>query len=121
MVLLPNLGSSTAYRTGAIYRLVWTATGWKLVNGRGQHYTARGSYQFVRVAGIFRVSKNGEHVHITAGRPVEYAGQIRFGYNRSTKGQIRHWSNGSGHYKPPPSLAAQAGLPMDRFVEERFF
>jgi hypothetical protein len=110
-----NKGSTTAQRTGAIYVLLNVDGIWKLANRTGELYTARGRYNFVRKGGRILVSKAAEHIHLSGGLPVEYAGEVRFGYNRISRGRIRSWSNASGHYQPPPSLAHQAGFPMDLF------
>jgi hypothetical protein len=115
MVLIHNKGSQTASRTGAIYLLIQADSRWKLRNRSGQLYTPRGSYNFVRRNGVIRVCKRGEHVHISRGLAIEYAGEVRFGYNTATRGQLRWWSNASGHYLPAVDLAPQAGFPMDLF------
>jgi len=117
-ILFYNLGPPP-YNTGTIYQLVATPNGWKLLNRSGQLFTPRGLYQFARHGGRLRVSKHGEHTHITGGGPVEYAGEVRFSYNRRSRGRLLWWSNGSGHYKPPAEHAAQAGLPMASFVPEQ--
>jgi hypothetical protein len=116
MELIRNKGSSVVLRTGAIYRLVAVNGVWKLLTRSGTSYTARGTFNFVRRSGVYWASKRGEHIHISRGMPVEYAGAVRFGYNRDNRGKLKSWSNASGHYIPPPSLASQAGLPMDLFV-----
>jgi filamentous hemagglutinin len=115
MTLITNKGTTTPLRTGAVYVLFERNGAWKLRNHLGQEFTARGRFNFVRQAGTLRVSKTGEHIHISRGNPVEYAGEVRFGYNRSNRGVIRKWSNASGHYQPLASLALQAVLPMDLF------
>ena len=112
---IPNQGSTIPIQTGAIYRLVEKEGVWKLVNRRGREYTARGRFNFVRFSGRLLVSKRGEHIHISGSQPVEYAGELRFGYNQSNRGRIKSWSNASGHYMPSALLAPQAGLPMELF------
>lgn len=114
---IKNKGSASPYRTGAVYLLVEEGGRWRLQNRRGDRFTARGLFNFVRLAstGEFLASKTGEHVHISRGQDVWYAGQIRFGYNRATRGRIKMWSNGSGHYRPPDDLAYQARLPLHLF------
>ncbi len=119
MVLFENRGRPDPVFTGAIYQLVPTERGWKLLNRRDRLFTPRGLYQFARHGGRLRASKTGEHVHITGAGPVAYAGQVRFSYNRRTRGQLLWWSNGSGHYFPPAVYAAQAGLPLGLFVPEQ--
>jgi hypothetical protein len=114
-VLIVNKGSSNAVRTGAIYLLIDVDGRWKLQNRSGQLFTPRGSYNFVRRSGILRVSKRGEHVHISDGQPIEYPGEMRFGYDGVRRGRLRWWSNASGHYMPPAALASQAVLPMNLF------
>ena len=117
-MLFYNRGSPHPVFTGVIYQVVSTPRGWKLLNRRNQLFTPAGTYQFARHGGLLRASKQGEHVHITSGDPVEYAGQVRFSYNRRRRGQLVWWSNGSGHYWPLPEYAGQAGLPIDLFVPE---
>lgn len=59
------------------------------------------------------------HKDLTQGKPVLYAGQIRFS-RRAKRGMILWWDNNSGHYKPAPEYAAQAGLPLELFREGEF-
>ena len=114
MELIANQGSHVAVRTGCIYLLVQIDGVWKLANRLGQLYTPRGRFNFVRKGGKWLVSKRGEHVHISGGSPVEYAGQVRFGYNKD-RGKLKSWSNASGHYLPEARLAHQAALPTALF------
>ena len=118
MVLFSNKGSPHPYRTGTVYALLAVNDRWRLVNRRGSDFTPRGLYQFVQIKGRIRVSKKGEHIHISHGVAVEYAGQIRFGYSPPRRGQLLWWSNGSGHYLPTADLASQANLPIELFVED---
>ncbi|HSZ54882.1 MAG TPA: hypothetical protein VK797_04435 [Tepidisphaeraceae bacterium] len=115
MELIANKGSTTVLQAGAIYVLVEIDGRWRLRNRAGQTYSARGRFNFVRQGGRFLVSKRGEHIHLSRGWPVEYAGEIRFGYNKA-RGRVKSWSNASGHYRPDPALAPQAGLSMELFV-----
>lgn len=115
MTLIFNKGSTTAQRTGTVYDLLKVDGDWKLVNRRDDRYTPKGRYNFICKDGRIRVSKAGEHVHISRGAPVEYAGEVRFGYNQAGRGKIRAWSNASGHYMPPASLAPQGCFPMELF------
>lgn len=51
------------------------------------------------------------HPHLSLDQPVEYAGEIEV----DTKGHLVRWNNLSGTYRIPENLAAQAGLPLDKF------
>lgn len=65
----------------------------------------------------------GGHIDIARGNNVDFAGQIRFGHNKNSKGQIKYWNNGSGHYKPSSDLAGlagNAGLLLDLFTPYNF-
>jgi hypothetical protein len=78
--------------------------------GRG-HYVPNARYLFVRTAdGATRVHPRMRHPVLAAGQPVMYAGEAFF-----ESGALRWWSNGSGHYRPDPEHAAQAGLPLELF------
>ncbi len=76
-----------------------------------------GTYNFVRVQGDTRndqrtyVSSRSGHAGLAAGRPVLYAGTIRF-----EGGKLDWWSNYSGTYQPMAAFRQQAQLPNDRFV-----
>lgn len=76
-----------------------------------------GTYNFVRTQGSRRMdqrtlisSKTG-HAQLAAGKPVIYAGTVRF-----NGGALDWWSNYSGHYQPIAAFRAQAQLPDDKFV-----
>ncbi|MFD1623140.1 hypothetical protein [Azospirillum griseum] len=76
-----------------------------------------GTYNFVRVQGDTRndqrtyVSARSGHAGLAAGRPVLYAGTIRF-----DSGKLDWWSNYSGTYQPMADFRQQAQLPDNRFV-----
>ncbi|SMH63005.1 hypothetical protein [Azospirillum agricola] len=76
-----------------------------------------GTYNFVRVQGNTRneartfVSANSGHAGLAAGRPVLYAGTVRF-----DSGSLDWWSNYSGTYQPMAAFRQQAHLPDERFV-----
>lgn len=76
-----------------------------------------GTYNFVRIQGDTRndqrtfVSARSGHAGLAAGRPVLYAGTIRF-----DGGKLDWWSNYSGTYQPMAAFRQQAQLPDDRFV-----
>jgi filamentous hemagglutinin len=58
------------------------------------------------------------HLGLSAGGDVKYAGSIRFANNMGPKrGTIVHWSNDSGHYQPPATMASYSGLPLGLFLE----
>jgi YD repeat-containing protein len=90
-----------------------------LENEYGVRHTPSGSYDFVTLPdGSIRVVKPNArttastHIALSRGGEVAYAGTIQFPSNNSaTRGLVRSWSNNSGHYKPPPSLNSNAGLP----------
>ncbi|MQP67344.1 hypothetical protein GE253_18620 [Niveispirillum sp. SYP-B3756] len=84
---------------------------------RGVMVRPNGTYNFVRVAGQTRaqsqtlVSAKAGHAAIAAGRPVLYAGTMRF-----DNGVLDWWSNYSGTYQPIAAFRGQANLPEDRFT-----
>lgn len=84
---------------------------------RGLHVKPNGTYNFVRVQGQTRndahtfVSSRSGHAGLAAGKPVLYAGTVRF-----DSGRIDWWSNYSGTYQPIAAFRQQAQLPEDRFV-----
>lgn len=85
--------------------------------GRGLHVKPNGTYNFVRVQGVTRndahtfVSPRSGHAGLAAGKPVLYAGTVRF-----DSGRIDWWSNYSGTYQPVAAFRRQAQLPDDHFV-----
>lgn len=85
--------------------------------GRGLNVKPNGTYNFVRVQGQTRndahtfVSSRSGHAGLAAGKPVLYAGTVRF-----DSGRIDWWSNYSGTYQPIAALRQQAHLPEERFV-----
>lgn len=77
-----------------------------------------GQYNFVTINGETYVAKQivGGHYDISMGAGgVDYAGTVRFGKQNGSRGYIKDWDNNSGHYKPNPVDATQAGLPIDLF------
>ncbi len=84
---------------------------------RGLHVKPDGLYNFVRTAGDRPsdkrtvLSPRSSHAGLADGRPVLYAGTIRF-----DSGRLDWWSNYSGTYQPMAAFRQQAGLPDDRFV-----
>lgn len=84
---------------------------------RGVMVRPNGTYNFVRVAGETRaqsqtlVSAKAGHAAIAGGRPVLYAGTVRF-----DNGALDWWSNYSGTYQPIAAFRGQANLPEDRFT-----
>ena len=56
------------------------------------------------------------HADLAGGRRSKWAGTIKFGQSKNGSGVIRSWSNASGHFAPSSSFAANAGLPMDKYV-----
>ncbi len=76
-----------------------------------------GAYNFVRVQGgapnrsRFVISAGLAHADLAEGRPVVYAGTVRF-----EQGRVAWWSNYSGTYQPIAAFRERAKLPQDRFV-----
>lgn len=76
-----------------------------------------GTFNFVCVHGDSTrarpvlVSTKLPHAQLAGGRPVAYAGTVRF-----EQGKMAWWSNYSGTYQPIAAFRAQAGLPDDKFV-----
>jgi filamentous hemagglutinin len=92
---------------------------WVTVATDGSIRTATGRYLFVTRGGMIYVSRQyiGRvigHCDISGGADVDYAGEIQFS-GRKKRGQIRWWTNRSGHYKPDESDADEAGLPIGFF------
>ncbi len=85
--------------------------------GRNLRVKPNGTYNFVRVQGDTRndahtfVSANSGHAGLAAGRPVLYAGTVRF-----DSGALEWWSNYSGTYQPIAAFRQQAQLPDERFI-----
>lgn len=86
-------------------------------SARGLVTRPDGTYNFVRTEGTRRVdqrlliSSKAGHVQLSGGRPVVYAGTVRF-----SGGALDWWSNYSGHYQPVAAFRAQAQLPEEKFV-----
>ena len=84
---------------------------------RGVMVRPNGTYNFVRVAGETRaraqtlISSKAGHAAIAGGRPVLYAGTVRF-----DNGALDWWSNYSGTYQPIAAFRSQASLPEERFM-----
>lgn len=93
----------------------------------GKLLTPSGHYDFVVMPNgnilVSRQNANPDfstHLGLSGGRPVKFAGGIRFTNNNSNqRGQIIYWNNHSGHYKPFESSAPNAGLPMQQFKSLR--
>ncbi|MBJ7313457.1 hypothetical protein H7U20_25130, partial [Rugamonas sp. CCM 8940] len=78
--------------------------------GRGL-YVPNARYVFVRTqGGETLMHPRLRHPALARGEPVRYAGEAYF-----ESGALRWWSNASGHYRPDPQHAPQAGLPMALF------
>jgi hypothetical protein len=95
-----------------------------LQNADGKRITPSGQYDFVKLPDgsirVVRTNTNPEfstHLGLSGGKEVSFAGSIRFANsNTATRGSIRSWTNNSGHYQPPASLASNAGLPINLFT-----
>ncbi len=95
---------------------------WVEITSRGEVRTARGRYTFVQQGEKLYVSKANttvgwegnrrpvSHIDLARGANVNYAGEIHF-----TGGKLDKWTNASGHYRPNPNFANQAGLPLEAF------
>ncbi len=89
---------------------------WKTFDAHGNSFTAKGNYDFVTINNrVYVAPYNSGHLNFARGKPVDYAGSISFGRNVSSRGQIRSWTNNSGHYRPSSNNANQANLPLNRF------
>jgi hypothetical protein len=94
------------------------------LQGGGRQITPSGSYDFVTLPNgtvrVARTNPNSEfstHLGLSGGGEVSYAGTIRFANgNTATRGSIRSWSNGSGHYQPPSWLSGNSKLPPNLFL-----
>ncbi len=84
--------------------------GMRGAGGRGL-YVPNARYLFVRTQdGQTLVHPRLRHPVLSGGQPVMYAGEAYF-----ESGALRWWSNGSGHFRPDPEHAPQAGLPLALF------
>lgn len=78
--------------------------------GRGL-YVPNARYLFVRTLdGQTLLHPRLRHAVLSRGDPVMYAGEAYF-----ESGALRWWSNSSGHFRPDPEHAPQAGLPLALF------
>lgn len=95
---------------------------WAEVRYDGTVRSGSGRYDFVtKDVTIYIVKAEQErrerqigHFDLARGKNVNFAGQIQFS-GRRCRGQIRWWSNHSGHYRPTPAAAHQADLPLELF------
>jgi len=84
--------------------------GMRGAGGRGL-YVPNARYLFVRTLdGQTLVHPRLRHAVLSRGEPVLYAGEAYF-----ESGALRWWSNSSGHFRPDPEHAPQAGLPLALF------
>jgi hypothetical protein len=119
------MATFTPLRAGKSER---ASAGDELVRSQGDEYLLssaernlrtrpNGTYNFVRVQGNTRndqhtyVSARSGHAGLAAGRPVLYAGTMRF-----DGGKLDWWSNYSGTYQPMAAFRQQAQLPDERFI-----
>jgi hypothetical protein len=110
----PNLRplAMPAERPSDIYTLqAWHGNyGMRGEGGRGL-YVPNARYLFVRtLEGQTLVHPRLRHAVLSRGEPVMYAGEAYF-----ESGTLRWWSNSSGHFRPDPEHAPQAGLPLELF------
>ena len=112
--LYPNLRplALPALRPSDIYTLQdhYGNYGMRGAGGRGL-YVPNARYMFVRTQeGQTLLHPRLRHAVLSRGEPVMYAGEAYF-----ESGALRWWSNSSGHYRPDPEHAPQAGLPLALF------
>lgn len=88
--------------------------------GQEVAFLAKGEYDFVSRNGVILVERfdpNGStHTALAGAGPVDYAGRVWFGHRKTSRGVMRRWDNGSGHFEPIANAADRAGLPMDLFI-----
>lgn len=112
--LFPNLRPLAMQDSGReeIFRLQQHHGNYGLRGEKGRgHYVPNARYVFVRTAGgDTLMHPRLRHPVLARGEPVMYAGEAYF-----ESGALRWWSNGSGHYRPDPEHAPQAGLPLSLF------
>jgi len=117
--LMPEDAPKEILHPGIIKDIFFDGTKWRYTNRAGQIRSPKGLYNFVTIDGKIRIAREqpnfGGHIDISGGRSVDFAGSVRFGHGKTTKGKIKAWDNGSGHYKPYADLAHQAGFPLDLF------
>ncbi|MBW4614023.1 MAG: hypothetical protein KME21_12260 [Desmonostoc vinosum HA7617-LM4] len=106
------------------HELFFDGNKWRYKTFQNKVFTPNGEYNFIVQGGNIYIARQkfglGDHIDITKGNNVDFAGQIRFGHNKKNKGQIKYWNNASGHYKPSVNEAGNAGLPLDLFIPHEF-
>jgi hypothetical protein len=116
----PNLEPGDSPKPVGSFKLEFRNGKWVTVSSSGDVFTARGKYIFVthdgkitvaRASDVLRGRPEAKHIDLSRGNPVDYAGEVDF----TQKGELRSWSNNSGHYRPDANLANQAELPMGQF------
>jgi hypothetical protein len=122
---LTNLRSTDpVVRQNVVRTLVQDDNGRYWLEGpTGRRITPSGSYDFVTmpngVTHVTRPNTNPDfstHLALSNGREVNHAGSIRFGNNMGpNRGTITHWTNNSGHYRPPADMFGNANLPLNLF------
>jgi hypothetical protein len=123
--VIPNDTARTVRRSTLIY--CQQKEKWKEVRFDGIVWTPHGRYVFVRLDGVLFARRATAvhagvvigHLDLSRGENVTYAGEIFF-KGHTKRGCIRLWTNASGHYKPDPEYACQAGLPIDLFSKHNF-
>jgi hypothetical protein len=92
-------------------------------SGQEVRFLAGGEYDFVSRGGVVTVERfmtdGSTHTALAGLGPVDYAGRVWFGSGTSSRGVMRRWDNGSGHFirgaDTNGDYAHQAGLPMNLF------
>lgn len=91
--------------------------------GEEVKFLAGGEYDFVSRGGVVTVERFMEtgstHTALAGHGPVDYAGRVYFGSSTSSRGVMRRWDNGSGHFMrgagDSAAYAHQSGLPINVF------
>ena len=109
-----NLFPEDVAIAGARREVFFDGNKWRMMLG-DTVATPRGTLNFVVQEGKIFVGKaNTTHVDLALGKPVEFAGQLRFG-RHGNAGILSFWTNGSGHFQPGAQFRHQAPLPQNLF------
>jgi hypothetical protein len=117
---LTEISLKSELRYGLLYK---NATGdWRIADKTATDSVPEGLYTYVRTKqGFIHIVPvmRGETKHLILAdyaENVRYAGCISF--KKDGSGEIEHWDNDSGGYKPSPSLYYRAGLPLNLFKDK---
>ena len=118
---LDPIFANDAWKPIKRYEIVQKDGVWYTVGESGSMFRAKGTYDYVTINGKIFVSRtsskeNVGHYDISQGASqVDYAGSVRFGWSKGTRGIIKEFDNSSGYYKPSSIYSNQSGLPLDKF------